>query len=147
VLKAREYTSSLLRGPREFLVAVRGPGQTVGEMALLEAAEAGSSDGPAAGAGQAAGSGGGSGLGGPVATGAAGKGSKRGDKGGGKGGSSEGITPIGRRCASVRAVGAMSVAVIPTAHFQHVCVAHPEAWSSTWRNDDPVYRFSGVVTL
>jgi len=142
VLKAREYTSSLLRGPREFLVAVRGPGQTVGEMALLEAAAAGSSDGPKAGAGQAAGSGGGSGLGGPVATGAAGKGSKRGDKGGGKGGRSggEGITPIGRRCASVRAVGAVSVAVIPAAHFQHVCVAHPEAWSSTWRNDDPVYR-------
>lgn len=27
VVKAREYTASLLRGAREFLVAVRGPGQ------------------------------------------------------------------------------------------------------------------------
>ena len=26
-MKAREYTASLLRGAREFLVAVRGPGQ------------------------------------------------------------------------------------------------------------------------
>jgi uncharacterized protein (AIM24 family) len=26
-VKAREYTASLLRGAREFLVAVRGPGQ------------------------------------------------------------------------------------------------------------------------
>ena len=36
--KAKEFTSTLARGPREFLVAVRSEGQFVGEMASFTTA-------------------------------------------------------------------------------------------------------------
>lgn len=116
VVKAREYTSSLLRGPREFLVAVRGPGQTIGEMALLgslDGANSGdASSKPAAGSSD-------------KSTGGSSSGSGKGG-GGNEDGSSGSSMTGGRRCASVRAQSPMSVAVVPWAHFQRVCAAHPE---------------------
>lgn len=131
VVKAREYTGSLLRGPREFLVAVRGPGQVVGEMALLEmlAAAAADDGGLMDGSGKpsTAGSGGGnsSNHASPSSDGGkAGSGGPNHWSAAGKPTAAEAIP--GRRCASVRAASSMSVAVVPLEHFYRVCMAHPE---------------------